>query len=355
MSASATKTVLLFDADLQRYRQALYRYFAREMAREGYTLKVLYDRALNDADDDLFTGITYSFGGFRQAVKQHRPHLMILFVWLRYKFLLPFMLQNRLRGRRMVVWSHGINLQKKKQVLMNQLYYARQRLAHSLILYSKDQVQYIKANRSKVYVANNTLNFEEFPAVSETKEQLKAAQELNGKKVILFVGRINVNNRKIGHLIDLAQQLDDGYEVLVIGPGLETADEQRIAQTTGIRYLGSIYDPEEVARHFTMADLFIMPGAVGLAINHAFYYGVPFIAEDTHHGPEIVYLHEGHNGFLYRPDQKDDLCGKVKQILDDPDTYRTFSENAKQTVESEASTQLMLEGFLKAMRHAEKA
>jgi len=138
------KTLLLFDAETQHYRQSIYKYFQKELEKHGYQLKVVYHQKLNHIDDPLFIGIDYTFKNFNAIIKENNCRRVILFVWLRYTFLLPFMLYSRLKGIKMITWSHGINLQKRNNPLMNVLYYLRQKLAHSLIIFSQNEKKYMR-------------------------------------------------------------------------------------------------------------------------------------------------------------------------------------------------------------------
>ena len=47
-----------------------------------------------------------------------------------------------------------------------------------------------------------------------------------------------------------------------------------------------------------MADVFAIPGHVGLGLNQAFYFGLPVVTEEGKHPPEIAYLKPGRNGFM---------------------------------------------------------
>ena len=176
------------------------------------------------------------------------------------------MIYNRMNGINTIVWSHGINLQKRKQRIRKLPYYFRQYLANALIIYSKDQKQYIKASHKKLFIANNTLNFHDFPKIIETKEEIKAQKGLSNKKIIISVGRFNTNNRKVSHLTKLAELLDSSYHILIIGPGLSGNQIKKIDTLSNIEYCGPIYDVYEVCKLFKGSDLFIMPGAIGLAI-----------------------------------------------------------------------------------------
>ena len=348
------KNIILFDADSQHYRQSIYKYFNSKFREYGYNLVVVYDKRLTSIDHELFVGIKYSFSNFRKMIKHYNCKLIISFVWLRYKFLLPFLVYCRINRIKIVVWSHGINLQKKRQIVKNQFYYIRQRLANALIIFSKDQLKYIVANKKKIFIANNTLNFHDFTKVELSKKALKQKYNLKEKNVILCVGRMNTNNRKPEHLIKLAQKLDSDFHVLLIGPGVSEVYIDEIRKITTIEYLGVIYDQDIINEYYKMADVFIMPGAIGLAINQAFYFETPCIVENVGQGPEAYYLREGFNGYYYKPGDINELYAKLNVILDEQNhTY--FCENARETIVNEGSIENMFSGFWEAIKYVEKS
>lgn len=349
----ALKTLLLFDPEVRHYRQPVYKYFQTEFKKHGYNLKVVYDKKLKDIQDDLYVGIEYTFANFNTIIKDHECRVIILFVWLHYTFLLPFMLYQRIKGIKTITWTHGINLLKKKQPLKNWFYYLRQRLAHALIIYSKNEKKYIKASHRKLFIANNTLNFYDFPVIKQSKEELKKKYNFEKKKIILFVGRINVCNRKMEDLIELAKNLGNDYLILIIGPGIKDEVVIKIKEAKNIHYYGAIYEPLKIAEIYSLSDIFCMPGSIGLAINHAFFYGLPVVVEDVEHNPEIIYLKEGQNGFLYKKGDIEDLRDKIQYLLENPEQYKQFSENAREIIKKEASIENMVKGFIGAIRYAE--
>ncbi len=350
------KTILLFDAETQLYRQSLYSYFQKEFEKHGYALKVIYDNKLNNIPNDgLFKGIHYSFRNFNKAIKEHETDLIILFVWLRYRFLLPFMIFNRLKGIKLISWSHGINLQKRNQWLMNQFYYLRQRLANGLIIFSENEKIHIKASHKKLFVANNTLNFYDFPKIDASKEQLKEKYGAFGKKVVLCVGRMNTNNRKPEYLINgFTENPPNNTLLFMVGPGFSQEQKKKMENSVNIRYMGAIYDSITINEIYQMGDIFCMPGAIGLAINQAFYYGLPVVMEDVYHGPEGIYLKEGENGFIFKQGDIKDMMNKINILLQNEELYKRFSNHAKETIRNEASVEKMLKGFLEAIRYVDQ-
>lgn len=347
------ETLILFDQDTQHYRQSIYRYFAKVFAAQGYNLKVVYDKNLNSIDckNDLFIGADYSLLPLIRVINKFKCRIIIQFIWMRYKFLLPFMLYNKVTGVKIILWSHGINLQNKNQIIKNILYYTRQYLADALIIYTPDQRKYIKASHKKLFVANNTLNFGAFPNIIDTKEMLKSNAGLSDKKLIISIARFGLNNRKIHHLVELAQKLGENYHIIIVGSGLADKDVKQLNKTKNIENKGSNYDEVTICKLYKMADLFVMPGAIGLAINQALFYETPVIIENTVHGPEEYYLEENYNGLKYQ--DVEDLYLKTKYILD-PINYKKFKDCTQKTIKLKASIEKMTSGFVRAINYVEK-
>lgn len=346
--------IILFDQNTLHYRQSIYRYFREELKKDGYNLIVVYDKKLNkiSCNIDFFIGINYSFHSFYKIMKKYDCRLIIQFVWLRYRFLIPLMIFNRIRGIKTIVWSHGINLQNKKQVIKNQFYYLRQYLANALILYSKNEIQYIKAKLNKVFIANNTLNFYEFPNISSSKNELKKKYGLENKKIVLCVGRMDSKNRKIDYLISgFKRYPHENVNLIIVGSGYTDIELKRINKSKNIIYFGEIIDPVKISEIYKMSNVFCMPGPIGLAINQAFYYGLPIVIEDVEHSPEIVYFKEGINGYLFQKSNVDEMMNKIMLILDNNNLLSTFSKNARRTILNEASIEIMFNGFKKVINY----
>lgn len=348
------KNIILFDQDCQHYRIPIYHYFNNELSKMGYNLIVIYDKKLNNiSKDNLFLGAIYSFNNLNALVNKFNCTLIIQYIWLKYKFLIPFMFYNRLKGVKTIVWSHGVNLQLPNQQLKNQIYYLRQKLANALIIFSENQKKFIHASHEKLFVANNTLDFKSFPEIKLSKEQIKQKYGYSGKKIILSVARFEANNRKVEHLVSLSEKLDDNFKILIVGPGVSKKLLDRIKDNNKVKSFEAIYDNEKINEFYKMADLFCMPGAIGLALNQAFYYSTPVIVEDVNQGPEIFYLHVGENGFLYKENDIEDLKRKVINVFKDHVYYEKMCNSARQTIISEGSLEKMYQGFADAIKYVE--
>jgi glycosyltransferase involved in cell wall biosynthesis len=95
-----------------------------------------------------------------------------------------------------------------------------------------------------------------------------------------------------------------------------------------------------------------MPGGVGLAINHAFFHGMPILIEDVNHSPEAYYLKPGENGFIFNKGDATDLAKKIRLLLTNEELYAEFSKNALETTTTgEASFSNMTDGFVRALEY----
>ncbi len=351
------KNLILFDQDTLHYRQSIYKHFRKVFAEIGYNLYVVYDKKINtvENDTDFFIGVDYSYKNCVAQLKEKKPAVIIQFIWLKYKFLFPFMLYCKLKGIKSILWSHGINMQNREQKLKNQLYYLRQRLATAQIIYTPNELKYTVGSKKSVFVANNTLNFNDFPQITKTKEELKEEHGFSGKKVVLCVGRLSTHNRKVDLLADGFELVkDESIHLAVVGTGVTEEQQKRLNEHPRAKYYGAIFDPIKINEIYKMADLFVMPGGVGLAINHAFYHGLPILVENVNHSPEVYYLKPGENGFIFNKADKQDLASKIEEVFKNEETYNKLSNYARYTVtEGEGAFEKMVQSFVDAIKYVE--
>lgn len=350
------KRIVLFDQDMQHYRQSIYNYFDIEFQKYGYSLVVYYDRKLNtDNSCSIFHSIKYSFKYFLNTVNKEDADIVILFVWLKYYHLLPFMAYIRIikQNVKLITWSKGINIHRPNQTIKNQLYFLRQKLSHALLLYSKENIEHVKNEyHKKSFIAPNTLNFTAFAEIRETKQELKEYYGYKGSKVVLMIGRLDVHRRKPELFLEVCEKLqDDDYYVIIIGGGLSQNKVDRISKCPNIDYLGSIYQENIINRYYKMADVFCMPGRIGLALNHAFYYENPVVLERIPQGAEVTLFEDGKNGLYFSPGDAKDMYNKLKTILWDKNIAAKYSIEAKNSVDKHASINQMFDGFIGAIKY----
>lgn len=212
----------------------------------------------------------------------------------------------------------------------------------------------------KIWVVRNTIDIEEQAALHEKYRDadlaaLRAELGLRPDSVVLlYVGRL-LPAKQVDLLIEAIRRIEtmrlcrQPIETLVIGDGpVADALKARATDLSSLRFLGAIYDQERVARIMRVAAAMVIPGFVGLAVNHAFAQGLPVITRDhALHSPEIEYLHDGENGLIV-PGDLDAFARALAAFVDSPDLRSRLAEGALKSRE-ELRLDYMVDRFHEAV------
>jgi len=120
-----------------------------------------------------------------------------------------------------------------------------------------------------------------------------------------------------------------------------------------IHYAGPQFG-DSVARFFSLAQVFLLPGAVGLAVVDSFVFGTPLVTTTAgHHGPEIAYLEPGVNGVIVEGDGSGGTyASAVAKILTDESLRQSLGEGCRRSVDRhriEAMVEHFADGVVKAL------
>jgi glycosyltransferase involved in cell wall biosynthesis len=294
-----------------------------------------------------FKEIPFNFSQYKKEIININPDIVIVFLHLKNFITWQLVHWLKLKKIPIVYWNKGINLEVPNPFIRNQFFYYIHNICDRIILYSSQEVEYIKMkNRHKISIANNTLNYEDFPDIKESKEEIKTEFGIPFEKVVLFVGRMR-EVKKVDHVIAVFHSIkNENVGLVIVGDDMHQNISEKINKRNTI-YLGEIYDPEHVkiSKLFKMADIFCIPGDVGLGLNQAFYWGLPVITEDGYQPPEIHYLINGRNGFIVPQDDLIKLKEKIMYLLENDKIRQKFSEDARYDILRNASINNMFMGF----------
>jgi glycosyltransferase involved in cell wall biosynthesis len=358
-SSALTGRLLLVSNRVMHYRVSVYNYFWSEFKRNGWEFSVLADCMQESNRNPLkfrLMQLPFRFGDYRKEICRIRPHAVILFLHLKDFIIWPLLHWLKLRRIPVAFWTKTRNLDDPDNKMRNALFNYVHHMSDALILYTEDLLRFVpEGDRHKVFVANNTINFHDFPEIAETKAEIKRQLGIPFKKVVLFVGRIEEgkNRKKVDHLIDIFRDLTRNDVGLVIaGSGLSEELKSRMNPKNTV-YLGEVHDPENlrISRVFKMADICSIPGHVGLGLNQAFFFGLPMVTEEGKQPPEICYLKSGRNGYMVAEDDIEALQERILYLADNDEVRAQFSANAQSDILEHASVEGMFQGFLKCVNY----
>ncbi|MCT9625139.1 glycosyltransferase [Pseudarthrobacter equi] len=156
---------------------------------------------------------------------------------------------------------------------------------------------------------------------------------------VLFAGRlaeekhVDVLIKAIGKTppeLNVHLEIVGGGEVR---PALEEL-VQRLGLGSRVKFLGLASD-DDLRKAYIQADLFCMPGTAelqSLVTLEAMSASTPVVLADAMALPHLV--RDGHNGYLFTPNDSDDLAKKLTQILELPkDQQEAMGQASRQMVE----------------------
>lgn len=163
---------------------------------------------------------------------------------------------------------------------------------------------------------------------------------------ILFVGRLQAR-KNVDLLLGACAEIQN-VRLVIVGDGPEREALERLA--------GEIYPSAEFAgakhgaelkAYFAEADLFVLPGTGGLAVQEAMSYGLPVIVAQGD-GTQDDLVREG-NGWQIPPDDFEALVAAMKDALSDTARLRRMGEESYRIVKEEINLETMAERFVTAL------
>ncbi len=249
------------------------------------------------------------------------------------------------RGRKVLGWGLGApRLTGPFSGIRN---VQRLRFLHSLdavIAYSRqgaDQYLQLGLPPGRVHVA--------FNAVDPPPTTLPPARppQFGGKPVILFVGRLQARKR-----LDLLLQACAGLpgelqpHLVIIGDGPARASFEALARNIYPRaeFIGARYGAE-LDHFYNQADLFVLPGTGGLAIQQAMAHALPVIVARGDGTQDDLVRDE--NGWQVTPDDLPALAEVLRAALSDAARLRAMGQESFRIVREEINIETMAQVFVR--------
>lgn len=190
------------------------------------------------------------------------------------------------------------------------------------------------------YAVDNDRFQQQHRAIGPDRDGIRAELGLTGKTVLLVVGKLIAQKRPMDVLRAYTQLLRQRPDLALIYVGdgeLRPAMEAfcDLHQLTDV-YITGFINQGQMARYYTVADLFVMASGVGetwgLAVNEAQNFSLPVVVSDLT-GCRDDLLEEGQNGFGFRSGDVADLARVLERFLKLPaDAQERMGERSRRRV-----------------------
>jgi glycosyltransferase involved in cell wall biosynthesis len=169
----------------------------------------------------------------------------------------------------------------------------------------------------------------------------------NEKPCVLFVGRLQLR-KNVDLLLGACAEMESQPRLVIVGDGPERDELESLAEEIypSAEFVGAKHGAELKA-YFTEADLFVLPGTGGLAVQEAMSYGLPVIVARGDGTQDDLVREE--NGWQIPPDDLDALVATMNDALADAARLRKMGEESYRIVKEEINIEKMVDVFVKAL------
>jgi glycosyltransferase involved in cell wall biosynthesis len=348
------RVLLLHGGIIPHYRVPIYGYLSRYLLPLGFDLLVTSDGIQADNPhpiDFKYEQMRLSTQSIAKLIYHQDIRIIVDFLVIKHLYMFPtYFIAKGLMRRKMVYWGQGCDLLDSKARIKNLAYATEQALCDAIILYAEHLKRYIpRWFHKKTFVANNTL-YIDYPGLApEGRKKVLERYGIKTQKNIICMGRMQ-KRKRLDRVADALLQMNKTeVGLILVGPDpdgvLDEINGDRIYK------LGPIYGDNRFDL-LSAADVYCLPGAVGLSIIDAFYCGLPVVTEDGDESAEIMYLKDGVNGFIVPPGNIPELAQKLALLLDDDCLRKRFSAAAKREIIENGSMEKFCAGFRDALYYA---
>ena len=194
--------------------------------------------------------------------------------------------------------------------------------------------------REKIFVAHNSVS----PAPDKILD--KRPQTID-RATILFVGRLQARKR-VDYLLRACAEMESKPRLIIVGDGPERAILESLAKDVypAADFIGAKHGAE-LKPYFAEADLFVLPGTGGLAVQEAMGHGLPVIVAKGDGTQDDLVCER--NGWQNNSEDYGALVSIMKNALSDTARLRKMGEESFRIVSEEINIQKMADAFVDAL------
>jgi len=322
------KEVVIVQRVVCEYRKAFYSCLRKELSAKDINLRLITGTPRRgeeafDVLDDLSFGerraTTYFYKtvcwihGLHSATKS--ADMVILVQENAALYTYPFLLM-RLMGKeipRLGFWGHGANMGRvDSRILLDKwrefwlrrvdwwfAYTAKTKGILTTAGFSSDRITVVN-NSTDTTLLREIVNKQRARS-DQLFAEIFCCSRSRESRVGFYCGRL-IESKMILFLLDSIKQIHarlPGFFMIIVGDGPLSEDVKLFcADNNWCKWTGAKWSSER-ADYLSVADIWLNPGALGLAVTDAFAAGLPLATTDNKiHGPEISYLEDQKTGLM---------------------------------------------------------
>ncbi len=250
------------------------------------------------------------------------------------------------RGRRVIGWGLGApplpgflaGFRRSRRIrFLNQF--------DALISYSQrgaNEYAALGFPRRKIFVAPNAA------APRPDAPPSRRPDHFSLRPSLLFVGRLQARKRVDFLLRACAEAGEPKPRLVIVGEGPERGRLETLARSIypSAEFAGEKRG-EDLKPYFEAADLFVLPGTGGLAVQEAMTYGLPVVvAQGDGTQDDLV---RAENGWQIPPEDYRALADVIQHALSDAPRLRRMGEASYRIVSQEINLERMVEVFVRVL------
>ncbi len=317
------KKVLIIYRTLPQYRLEFYNGLRNALLQHNIELQLIYGDSHFDNRKD---SAHLNWATFRKnKVYKFRRHSLIwqpcleeikeadlVIVEQANRLLLNYylMLKRRFSKMKFAFWGHGLNLQIAEGSLFNK--FKRTYITQSdwWFAYTQGIKNFLIEQgfaADKVTAVQNAIDTKSMHSEFKTIDEKEVAglrsrwNLIDNEPVFIYCGAY-YHEKRIDFLIEALDKLNNSgfaFKCFFVGSGPQSDLVNEAATSRPWLLNAGPKFGREKALYFKVADIFLHPGAMGLAILDSFAFDTPMItAQSLFHGPEFEYIVDGYNGVI---------------------------------------------------------
>jgi len=197
---------------------------------------------------------------------------------------------------------------------------------------------------SRIFIAPNAARPKPKHPMPERGEEFRA-----GQPVIAFVGRLQ-SRKRIDTLIRACDMLEGNLRPLlwIIGDGPQCSQLKALAnEIYPLTEFHGAQHGQDLEKRLRLADLFVLPGTGGLAVQEAMAFGLPVIVGESDGTQSDLVRDE--NGWLLSENRAEILAKTIKAALSNLPSLREKGRASYRIVSEEINLEKMVAVFLETV------